>query len=44
MNKNDLIQCHKRIKPHIHNTPVLKSKLINEMSNAEIFHFLAVNF
>ena len=36
MNKNDLIQCHKRIKPHIHNTPVLKSKLINEMSNVTV--------
>ena len=43
MNKNDLIQCHKRIKPHIHNTPVLKSKLINEMSNAEIY-FKCDNF
>lgn len=40
---NKLIVCHKRIKPYIHNTPVLTSTLINEMIGAELY-FKCENF
>ncbi len=43
MNKSDLIKCHNRIKPFIHNTPVIKSSLINEMAQADIY-FKCDNF
>ena len=43
MNKSDLIECHNRIKPFIHNTPVIKSSLINEMAQADIY-FKCDNF
>ena len=41
--KQDLIDCHDRIKPFIHNTPVLTSNYFNEISGAEIF-FKCENF
>ncbi|KXO08340.1 Threonine dehydratase, catabolic [Moritella sp. JT01] len=41
--KVDLLDTHKRIKPFIHNTPVLSSKLINEIIGANIF-FKCENF
>lgn len=37
MNKQSLLDCHNRIKPFIHQTPVLTSRQINEISGAEIF-------
>nr|WP_299487983.1 pyridoxal-phosphate dependent enzyme [uncultured Allomuricauda sp.] len=43
MDKQQLIQCHERIKPFIHNTPVLTSRLINEFVNAQVF-FKCENF
>ena len=43
MNKQDLINTHERIKPYIHNTPVLTSKLIDEIAGANLF-FKCENF
>jgi len=41
--KEQLLETHKRIKPFIHNTPVLSSSLINEMVGADIV-FKCENF
>lgn len=43
MDKRQLIECHERIKPYIHNTPVLTSHLIDQMVGASIF-FKCENF
>ena len=43
MDKQHLIDCHERIKPFIHNTPVLTSRLINGMAGASLF-FKCENF
>ena len=43
MLKEELIQAHNRIAPYIHKTPVLQSRLINNMHGAEIF-FKCDNF
>lgn len=43
MQKQDLLDCHSRIKPYIHNTPVLTSRLINTKIGAEVF-FKCENF
>ena len=43
INKSDLIDCHNRIKPFIHNTPVLTSNYINEFTEAEVY-FKCENF
>jgi threonine dehydratase len=43
MNKEVLVQVHKRVKPYIHRTPVLTSELINEMVQANVF-FKCENF
>lgn len=43
MQKEKLIACHSRIIPHIHRTPVLSSRLINELVGAEVF-FKCENF
>ncbi|MER3375198.1 MAG: threonine/serine dehydratase [Allomuricauda sp.] len=43
MHKQQLIDCHERIKPFIHNTPVLTSRLIDEMAGAHLF-FKCENF
>tara|TARA_R110002049_G_scaffold72237_1_gene186338 strand:- start:4791 stop:5729 length:939 start_codon:yes stop_codon:yes gene_type:complete len=43
MQKKELIEVHKRIKPFIHNTPVLTSKLINKITGANLF-FKCENF
>lgn len=43
MDKQQLIDCHERIKPFIHNTPVLTSRLIDEMAGAQLF-FKCENF
>lgn len=43
MYKEDIITAHKRIKPYIHNTPILTSKLINEIAGANLF-FKCENF
>ena len=43
MNKQLLIDCHERIKPFIHNTPVLTSRLINEIAGADLY-FKCENF
>lgn len=43
MMKNQLIDTHKRIKPYIHRTPVLTSRLLNEMSGCELL-FKCENF
>ena len=41
--KSDLIDCHNRIKPFIHSTPVLTSNYINEFTEAEVY-FKCENF
>jgi threonine dehydratase len=43
MYKQELIECHTAITPHIHITPVLTSTLINEIVGAEVF-FKCENF
>ncbi|MGB5820489.1 MAG: pyridoxal-phosphate dependent enzyme [Saonia sp.] len=43
MQKELLEQCHQRIAPYIHHTPVLTSRLINEIAGAELF-FKCENF
>lgn len=43
MQKEQLIECHLRITPYIHRTPVLSSRLINELMGAEVF-FKCENF
>lgn len=43
MQKQDVLDCHARIKPYIHNTPVLSSRLINEQIGAEVY-FKCENF
>jgi threonine dehydratase len=43
MNKLDLLACHNRIKPHIHNTPILTSTAINTRVGASVF-FKCENF
>ncbi len=43
MYKEDIIKAHNRIKPYIHNTPVLTSTLINELVGANLF-FKCENF
>lgn len=40
---SELLACHERIKPYIHNTPILTSSLINEMVGAELY-FKCENF
>lgn len=37
MTKEDLKSCHDRIRPFIHNTPVLTSRLINKLIGAELY-------
>jgi threonine dehydratase len=41
--KNDLQECHKRIEPHVHRTPVMTSRLLNEMTQSNLF-FKCENF
>jgi threonine dehydratase len=43
LQKKQLIDCHKSIQPYIHNTPVLTSQFLNEISGASIF-FKCENF
>src|SRR5690606_3159636 len=43
MYKEDIIQAHIRIKPYIHNTPILTSKLFNELTGANLY-FKCENF
>lgn len=43
MDRNQLLDCHKRIQPYIHNTPVLSSTLINALAGTSIF-FKCENF
>ncbi len=43
MQKEQLIACHSRIRPYIHRTPVLSSRLINEVVGAEVL-FKCENF
>jgi threonine dehydratase len=43
MNKETLIQVHNIVKPYIHRTPILSSKLINEMTGCKVF-FKCENF
>lgn len=40
---NDIRRAHERILPHIHNTPVLTSQFINELTDAHLF-FKCENF
>ncbi|MEK9691187.1 MAG: pyridoxal-phosphate dependent enzyme, partial [Pelagibacteraceae bacterium] len=41
--KKDLEDCHKRIRPFIHNTPVLRSSFIDKLCGAEVY-FKCDNF
>ncbi|WP_239059149.1 pyridoxal-phosphate dependent enzyme [Colwellia sp. Arc7-D] len=34
---DDVLEAHDRIKPYIHETPVLTSRFINELAGAELF-------
>jgi len=43
MQKQQLIECHERIKPFIHNTPVHTSRLVNEIVGADLY-FKCENF
>jgi threonine dehydratase len=43
MTRAELLECHKRIQPYIHHTPVLTSRLINNIVGAEVF-FKCENF
>ena len=43
MTKDKFIECHERIKPFIHNTPVIKSELIDKLVGAKIY-FKCDNF
>lgn len=43
MTKENLIDCYNRIKPFIHNTPVLSSRLVNNLIDAEVY-FKCENF
>lgn len=43
MDKQSLIDCHNRIKPFIHNTPVLTSSLIDKTVGAQLY-FKCENF
>ncbi len=43
MQKSDLINCHKRIIPYIHRTPVLTSQTLNKLSGADVY-FKCENF
>ncbi|PVX51091.1 threonine dehydratase [Balneicella halophila] len=43
MYKQELINTHTRIKPYIHNTPVLTSRLINKVAGANLY-FKCENF
>ena len=43
MHKEALLECHERIRPYIHNTPVLTSTLIDAMVGASVY-FKCENF
>ena len=43
MYRQQLLDCHNRIKPYIHRTPVLTSRLLNEIAGAKLF-FKCENF
>lgn len=43
MDKQELIACRNRISPFIHNTPVLTSQMLNELTGAKLF-FKCENF
>lgn len=43
ISRQDLLDCHSRIKPYIHRTPVLSSSAINTISGSEIY-FKCENF
>ncbi|WP_297791620.1 pyridoxal-phosphate dependent enzyme [uncultured Eudoraea sp.] len=43
MYKQQLLDCHNRIKPYIHRTPVLKSRLLDDIAGAQLF-FKCENF
>ncbi|MFS4415825.1 pyridoxal-phosphate dependent enzyme [Maribacter sp. 2307ULW6-5] len=43
MTQEALLQCHRLIAPHVHNTPVLTSRQINAMVGGEVF-FKCENF
>ena len=43
VNKTDLIGCHERIKPFIHNTPVLTSNSLDKIIGSKIY-FKCDNF
>jgi len=43
MTNQDLLNCYNRVSPYVHKTPVLQSRLINELVGAEVF-FKCENF
>ncbi|MGB6151790.1 MAG: pyridoxal-phosphate dependent enzyme [Pricia sp.] len=43
MQKDNLLQCHREIRPYIHRTPVLTSSSINRMAKADVY-FKCENF
>jgi threonine dehydratase len=43
MTKDKFIECHERIKPFIHNTPIIKSELLNKLIGSKIY-FKCDNF
>lgn len=34
---DDMLAARQRIEPHVHRTPVLTSRMLNELSGAELF-------
>ena len=43
MQKSELVNCHKRIAPYIHRTPVLTSGILNKLSDVDLY-FKCENF
>lgn len=43
MQKEDLVECHKRITPFVHNTPILTSRILDRIVDASLF-FKCENF
>ena len=41
--KNDLLEAYHRVAPHVHRTPILTSRLLNELTGASLF-FKCENF
>ena len=43
ISRQDMLDCHSRIEPHVYRTPVMTSRQLNEYTGAELF-FKCENF